>query len=179
MTKGDVDPYAAPESDLVVAGSDAYGDVRIFSFSGRIGRLRYLAYTMGLMLLLSSGAGILAGALAPMTNQHSAFIAAIASIVMVVLYVVASVATFTFAVRRLNDMDLSGWLSLLFFVPFANLIITIALWAVPGTRGENRFGLQPPPNSGIVTLLGLAVPVIMLLGIVAAILIPQMQQASL
>ncbi len=179
MTKGDFDPYTAPESDLAVAGNDAFGDVRVLSFSGRIGRLRYLAYSMGLMILLSGGGGIVAAALAPVVNQSAEFSSAIAFIFMVVIYIVAIVATFTFSVRRLNDMDLSGWMSLLFFVPVANFILTIVLWAAPGTKGENRFGLQPPPNSGIVTLLGLAMPIMMLLGIASAVLIPYLHQNSL
>jgi uncharacterized membrane protein YhaH (DUF805 family) len=179
MTKGDVDPYKAPQSELAVAGSDEYGDVRVLSFSGRIGRLRYLAYSMGFMFLLSGGVGILAAALAPVINQSSVLASVVASIFMLVVYVVAIVATFTFSVRRLNDMDLSGWLALLFFVPLANFILTIVLWAAPGTKGENRFGLQPPPNSGIVKLLGLAIPAMILLGIVAAVLDPYLQQHNL
>jgi hypothetical protein len=43
---------------------------------------------------------------------------------------------------------------------------------VPGSRGENRFGPPPPPNTWGVRVLGVILPVIALVGILAAIAIP-------
>ena len=47
------------------------------------------------------------------------------------------------SVRRLHDIDKSGWFLLLAFVPLVGIIILI-IWACrEGTRGANRFGAQP------------------------------------
>ena len=61
-------------------------------------------------------------------------------------------------------------MSLLAFIPFVGLI-----WLFKsGTEGENRFGAPPPPNSLMVKILGLALPIAYLL-VVFAIAIPAYQ----
>ena len=47
----DANPYSAPDAELGGGDSDTY-DPSIFSFAGRIGRLRYLAYGVGIIFLL-------------------------------------------------------------------------------------------------------------------------------
>ena len=47
------------------------------------------------------------------------------------------------AVRRLHDLDRSGWWILLAFIPVVGAIILIVWACMPGTPGPNRFGLPP------------------------------------
>ncbi len=64
-----------------------------------------------------------------------------------ILYIVLSLALFlpmlAVSVRRLHDMDKSGWLILLFLIPYVGVLIVLILMAQPGTIGENRFGPDP------------------------------------
>lgn len=46
-------------------------------------------------------------------------------------------------VRRLHDIDKSGWNMLWFIIPFAGFIIMIVWYCRPGTVGDNRFGPDP------------------------------------
>jgi uncharacterized membrane protein YhaH (DUF805 family) len=46
-------------------------------------------------------------------------------------------------VRRLHDTDRSGWWWLLGFIPLIGIIVLIVFWCSVGTRGPNRFGLDP------------------------------------
>ena len=46
-------------------------------------------------------------------------------------------------VRRLHDINLSGWWHLLSFLPVVGWIVLMALWAMSGNKGENRFGSDP------------------------------------
>ncbi len=46
------------------------------------------------------------------------------------------------AVRRLHDLDKSGWLYLLAFIPFVSLLL-LYWFCSKGTDGTNRFGPQP------------------------------------
>jgi uncharacterized membrane protein YhaH (DUF805 family) len=46
-------------------------------------------------------------------------------------------------IRRLHDVDRSGWWVLLAFVPLIGIIVLIVWWATEGTRGPNRFGSDP------------------------------------
>lgn len=46
------------------------------------------------------------------------------------------------SVRRLHDIDASGWWFLLSFVPFANIALLV-MYVLDGTAGPNRFGPNP------------------------------------
>ena len=45
------------------------------------------------------------------------------------------------AVRRLHDMNLSGWWTIFIFVPFANALLLIRLFFFKGTVDKNKYGL--------------------------------------
>jgi uncharacterized membrane protein YhaH (DUF805 family) len=47
------------------------------------------------------------------------------------------------SVRRLHDMDRSGWWMLLLFIPIVGAIILIIWFCMRGTAGSNRFGPDP------------------------------------
>ena len=47
--------------------------------------------------------------------------------------------------RRLHDSNKSGWWQLLLLIPPIGVLVLAVLMALPGTQGENRFGL--PPNA--------------------------------
>jgi uncharacterized membrane protein YhaH (DUF805 family) len=47
------------------------------------------------------------------------------------------------AVRRLHDLDRSGWWILLFLIPLVGAIVLIVWFCTQGTDGENRFGPDP------------------------------------
>lgn len=46
-------------------------------------------------------------------------------------------------VRRLHDIDRSGWWYWLYFVPLVGLVLTLVWNCERGTRGANRFGPDP------------------------------------
>ena len=64
------------------------------------------------------------------------------------------VVGFLLTIQRAHDMNTTGWLALLCLVPLVNLLF----WFVPGTRGENDYGKQPPPNTVGVIVLACILP---------------------
>jgi len=54
------------------------------------------------------------------------------------------------AVRRLHDTNRSGWWFLLIFVPILGWLVLFIFLVLAGTRGPNRFGLDPlnPDDTG-------------------------------
>ncbi|WP_232667461.1 DUF805 domain-containing protein [Pseudonocardia sp. TRM90224] len=66
------------------------------------------------------------------------------------LYVIYMVATLipslAVSVRRLHDIDRSGWWVLIGFVPLVGFIVQLVFAVTEGTRGANRFG--PDPKRG-------------------------------
>ena len=59
-------------------------------------------------------------------------------LVLVVSYLYFSLLI---AVRRLHDLNKSGWLILLFFVPVIQFFFILYLLIAPGTRGNNSYGM--------------------------------------
>jgi len=66
-------------------------------------------------------------------------------------------------IQRSHDINISGWFSLLIFVPFAFLVF----WLAPGTQGDNRYGKPAPPNGASAILLATLVPLVMIIGMIA------------
>lgn len=75
------------------------------------------------------------------------------------------------SIQRAHDFNTTGWLAILVFVPLVNLLF----WVIPGTDGENRFGLKPPPNGTGAIVLAFILPLIFAIGIIAAVAIPAYQ----
>lgn len=159
-------PYTTPEAAVELAGMADY-QPKIFSASGRIGRLRYLAYVTGMNLLLYAIFIPLMGGTAFMTEGPAEMMASISGLVMILFYILTIVLSIIFAKRRLNDLDKTGWFLLLFLVPIVNLILAIYMIFFRGSEGENRFGAAPVANTLGVKILGLLLPIIMIVGIVA------------
>ena len=132
-------PYASPRAQVAdVTGDQDYGTIKILSAQGRLGRIRYIGYSVGLTLLIGAALAVAAA----LGGEASA------PLVVVLGYVAIIVVQLLLTIQRSHDFDSSGWLSLLMFVPLANLVF----WFIPGTRGENRFGKRPPPNTMRSTL---------------------------
>jgi uncharacterized membrane protein YhaH (DUF805 family) len=55
------------------------------------------------------------------------------------------------AIRRLHDLDRTGWWFLLAFVPIVGWIILIIWYCTKGTEGSNRFGPDPLVGLGQIS----------------------------
>jgi uncharacterized membrane protein YhaH (DUF805 family) len=152
-------PYGAPRS--MVGDREEFQPVKLFAVSGRIGRARYIVYSMLVSFVLVVPAMALV-ALSPAAGMAA----------LMVAYVACFVMSMMLTIQRCHDFDMTGWFSLLVFVPFANLMF----WFIPGTDGANRFGAKTPPNSTGVTVALWIVPVVFVVGIMAAVAIPAYQQ---
>ncbi|MES2819482.1 MAG: DUF805 domain-containing protein [Pseudomonadota bacterium] len=158
--KAETSPYSPPQSQ-VEGDTPAVSTLNVFTVQGRIGRLRYLGWSMATMLIFMPVLGIAMASMA-----LSSVLGIVLTLVVSIIYIVVSVFI---TAQRLHDM---GWTSWLMLVPGVALIMLF----VPGTEGANRFGAAPPPNSvavKVLSLLWLAFPV--LLGILGALAIPAYQ----
>ena len=165
-------PYSAPDADLGGSSNETYSP-KFLAINGRIGRLRYLAYSIGITFLFMLIMIPLVGSSVLMGDMSGA--SSLSVILYIALNVVALVVSVIYARRRLNDLNRSGWWFLLFIVPIVNLLFWIYLVFFPGTEGSNNFGPAPGPNSLGVQILGWSLPVLFVLGILAAITLPAMQ----
>jgi uncharacterized membrane protein YhaH (DUF805 family) len=151
-------PYAAPRAAVSDIETTEVQEVQMWSATGRIGRLRYLAYGAGATLVVGAIAGLLGTVLDPGT----------AGTVTLLLYIPLIWFSAITGIKRSHDMNWSGWTVLLTLIPFVALV-----WIFKaGTPGSNDYGAPPPPNTTGVKILAFLMPVLALIGIVAAIAIP-------
>ncbi|SHH19154.1 DUF805 domain-containing protein [Marivita hallyeonensis] len=107
------------------------------TFSGRAARSEFWWFVLFLMvmnLLLA----ILDRALFGVTSdgQPISIIGAVFSLAIIL----PSIAV---GVRRLHDLDKSGWWYLLILIPFLGALVLIYFFVQKGSAGENRFGPDP------------------------------------
>lgn len=156
--------YAAPTADLSNAPSSP--ETITFALNGRIGRLRYLAYTLAMYFAISIATSLLLIWLMPTPAG-----ATVVTILPYALYVAMGVGYTFIARRRLHDLDISGWFVLCLLIPFINLYFGLIMLFKRGDDGGNEFGARPSANSWGVKLLAIALPLIVFMIMVAAALI--------
>ncbi|HEY3518503.1 MAG TPA: DUF805 domain-containing protein [Gammaproteobacteria bacterium] len=158
-------PYAAPRTNVSRAESaEEYGEIKVFSAQGRIGRVRYIGYSFGLTILIAMFIGMVAALLGGASPAVALTIGAVGYIAIIVVQILLTI-------QRAHDMNVTGWLCLISLIPLAALVFLL----VPGTPGENNYGKPPPPNTTGAVVLACILPIIMILGIVAAIAVPAYQ----
>jgi uncharacterized membrane protein YhaH (DUF805 family) len=145
-------PYAPPQANVAECVPE-YAPLKPLGIEGRIGRLRFLAWSMVLSLVTITVVGVFAliGLALVRTDSTAGLI--IGGILAFSLCVVFLIASVLISVQRLHDIGWSGWLWLLNLVPFVSSFFALLLVAVPGTRMANRYGAPPPPNSMAVKVL--------------------------
>ncbi len=157
-------PYATPNAPVNDIHTDeGFGSLKLFTSEGRLGRIRYLMYTMGVGLV-----GMLLAAMFVMIPVIGVFLA-------IALYIGIIVVSIFLTIQRCHDFNMTGWLSLLMLVPLASLIF----YLISGTKGNNQYGLQPPPNSTAIQIGAFLLLGLFLAGILAAIVIPTYQDYTL
>lgn len=160
-TDMDPNPYRPPSA--VVADETAsvvqeFQPVATWSARGRIGRLRLMANYLGASLL----SGTLSSVAVNLAGPRHAF-----TVAMVFNLAVLAFMMLKF-IQRSHDMGWSGWTALITLIPLAGLV-----WLFKaGTPGPNAYGAPPPPNTLIVKIAGLFLPLVAVVGIVAAIALP-------
>lgn len=152
------DPYRAPVAQVADLESGGVSSINIWSPKGRLGRVRYIGYSVGLGLLI---------------NFVSSFLTAMVgggpgAVIMIIGMAGGLLVHGLLSIQRAHDFNSSGWLAILAFIPLLNFLF----WFIPGTDGDNRFGARTPPNSKLAIVLASIIPAIMIVGIVAAIAIP-------
>lgn len=59
------------------------------------------------------------------------------------------------AVRRLHDVNKSGWFFLIALIPFIGSIWLLILFCSEGTKGTNNYGTDPKDNGNEINEIGL------------------------
>jgi uncharacterized membrane protein YhaH (DUF805 family)/DNA-directed RNA polymerase subunit RPC12/RpoP len=150
-------PYAPPLAPVGEPTTE-HSELKVLTIQGRIGRLRYLGWSMSVMAV---AVGLLV-----IASIASAISVVLGSFLMGIIGLGFLLVSIQIGAQRLHDMGWSAWFMLLYLIPVVGTILLLAMLLVPGEAGMNRFGPPQPPNSRAVKILAalwLLVPVISLL----------------
>ncbi len=139
-----VSPYASPAA-TIEQNTDEVGDLNIWGIEGRIGRMRYIAWSMVLMFAITPAMliSMLAFKASPLLGG---LLIAAAGIIAIIIGIQISV-------KRLHDIGWSGWLLLISLIPVVGSIFQLLIFIMPGNQGNNRYGAPAPANSTAVKVL--------------------------
>jgi len=104
---------------------------RYTDFSGRSSRSEYWWAYLGVMLIFFV-LGFVAGLLGD-----------VGMIILGIAYLGILVPSIGIGVRRLHDVDKSGWMMLIALIPILGGLYLLYLYVTKGTTGPNRFGPDP------------------------------------
>ena len=120
---------------------------------GRFGRLSYLAWLFIISMIYTCllGISVALGLFAFFNSAErsiealfNSFLGLSAFALIVVSIIAMFVAMICITIRRLHDLNKSGWLCLIFLIPLVGTIFSIYVMAAKGTEGENKFGIKRP-----------------------------------
>ncbi len=170
-TVSSTSPYAVPNANM--DGYDEtfgqYNDSKFYSATGRIGRIKYLLYPMGFMLcaIVIFGLAMMAlGGFSSLVGADGSTSGMPITLVLLSLLLIVALVyiNITSAVRRLNDLNRSGWLALLLLVPVISNFFPLYLMFASGDTGRNDYGLPSAPPTTWMKVLA----ILMFVGVIAA-----------
>ncbi len=109
------------------------------NFNGRARRAEYWYFALGNFLLIIPF--YIVGMIGAFTE--SAAMSTLGLAVYGIVFLATIVPTLAVSVRRLHDINKSGWLYLIVFIPFIGAIIILVWFFTDGDRFTNNYGTDP------------------------------------
>jgi len=103
-------------------------------FSGRSRRKEYWFFVLFAVII-----SIVLGVIDTMIGSQAGGIGILSGIYALAI-LIPSIAV---SVRRLHDIDKTGWWILIGFIPIIGTIILLIFAFLPGTAGDNKYGADP------------------------------------
>lgn len=118
------------------------GFSKYVQFSGRAARSEYWWWTLFSMLVqVVLQVGVTAIAVAAGPGSETLVMVFSGLLMLVVLALI--LPSISVLVRRLHDIDRSGWWYWIILVPLVGVILLLVWFCKKGTTGPNRFGQDP------------------------------------
>lgn len=162
--------YRAPKADLTRESDEGYDQTSALSPKGRFGRIQYLGYGM----LASIAGGILIAIFSAVFAATGVKQEAVV-VISLAVYAILIPISIIFVIRRLHDLNRTGWVFLAFLIPLVNFILALILLFVPGTKGTNKYGPPPQPPSRLASFGVIVLFLVFFFGTIASVAIPAYQ----
>ena len=134
------DIFTATNCDLTPYRKDSGLYENLFKTNGRLNRLRYFKRSIGILFLYII---LMITTVALCLDPSSSELSVSGFIACVVLSILFAIGSICLTIRRLHDLNFSGWFCLLMTIPAVNTAFWIYTTFAPGTRGANQYGGDP------------------------------------
>ena len=107
----------------------------LFAFSGRRNRQSFIYLQLASIVAVLLGIGVIT----TLTFAAPA-IGGLLWILGIIGFIAVCVVNWAAASQRIRDFGQSGVWALVILIPYVGPLFSIALWLIPGTDGDNRYG---------------------------------------
>lgn len=115
------------------------------SINGRLNRFRYFKRSFLLLIIETILAFAIVAAFMEPSGQNISTAGYIAFILMIIVFVPPH---YMLMIRRLHDLNKTGWMCLIMLIPLVNTIFSFYVLFAPGTVGYNQYGADPVEGVG-------------------------------
>lgn len=112
----------------------------IYKTEGRLNRLRYFKYQI-IWMLISAVIGFILGFIGGLLSGNAESL--LVTVPTGMWSFAAGIGSIMLGIRRLHDLNKSGWFMLLLLIPLINLVFALYVYLAPGQVGANKYGADP------------------------------------
>jgi uncharacterized membrane protein YhaH (DUF805 family) len=107
----------------------------LFKFSGRRNRQSFIYLQLATLVAIFLGIGIITA-----ITFAAPAVGGVLSILGIIGFLALCVANWAAASQRIRDFGQSGVWALVILIPYVGPLFSLALWLIPSTEGENKYG---------------------------------------
>lgn len=107
----------------------------LFKFSGRRNRQSFIYLQLASLVAVLLGVGVITA-----VTAVSAGLGGFLGIAGIIGFIAVCVANWAGASQRIRDFGQSGVWALVILIPYVGPLFSLALWLIPSTEGENKYG---------------------------------------
>lgn len=107
----------------------------LFKFSGRRNRQSYIYLQLASIVAVLLGIGIIT-----VITSVAPAVGGILAILGIIGFIALCVANWAATSQRVRDFGQSGVWSLVILIPYIGPVFSLALWFIPSSEGENKYG---------------------------------------
>lgn len=107
----------------------------LFNYHGRLNRMEYIRRCL-IYALAAIAMSVFSSFLGTIDYN-------LGMLMEIIIYAITIPVSVCLAIRRLHDLDKSGWFYLISLVPVVNALLGLYLLFAKGTEGDNQYGPDP------------------------------------
>lgn len=112
----------------------------IYTTEGRLNRWRYFKCQI-IWVLISAVVGAILGFIGGLLSGNAESL--LVTVPTGMWSFAAGIGSIMLGIRRLHDLNKSGWFMLLLLIPLINLVFALYVYLAPGQVGANKYGADP------------------------------------